>query len=131
LASQPVRLGGKYPSGAKDQIINTVRCRFNGVGRALSRGRIWRLQLPLVLAGAVILGSGFRDTYGHVLLSQTRDSSNHVPIFMYLGNGVAQLYPQAWVPDLAFTYRLFPSNSRRVGLHNSGLSIAISQYIKY
>jgi hypothetical protein len=39
----------------------------------LTRGRICRLQLQLVLASAVILKSEFRDNYYHILLSQIRD----------------------------------------------------------
>jgi hypothetical protein len=40
---------------------------------SLASGRICRLQLLLVLASAVIFGSEFRRTRGHILLSQIRD----------------------------------------------------------
>jgi hypothetical protein len=65
---------------------------------SLTRGRVCRLQLLLVLASAVILGSDCRGTHAHVLLSQIRDSPNlegQVPVFISPRNRVAQLYPQA------------------------------------
>jgi hypothetical protein len=40
---------------------------------SLTRGRLCRLQLLLVLASAVILGSEARGTRHHILLSQIRD----------------------------------------------------------
>jgi hypothetical protein len=45
------------------------------VGRSLSRGQVCRLQLLLVLASAVILGSDSRGTRDHILLSQIRNFS--------------------------------------------------------
>jgi hypothetical protein len=69
-----VYLGMKLPCGAYDQIFITVRqlrvcwCR----ALSLTRRRVCRLQLLLVLASAVILLSeslGFRD---HISLSQIR-----------------------------------------------------------
>jgi hypothetical protein len=42
------------------------------------RGWVCRLQLLLVLANAVILGSEYRGTHGYILLSQIRDYSNLV-----------------------------------------------------
>jgi hypothetical protein len=56
------------------------------------------LQLLLVLASTVILGSEARRTRDHILLSQIRDSANlecQVPVFISPNNRVAQLYPQA------------------------------------
>jgi hypothetical protein len=41
--------------------------------RSLMRGQICRLQLLMVLASAVILGSESRGTRDHILLSQIRD----------------------------------------------------------
>jgi hypothetical protein len=64
---------------------------------SLMRGRVCRIQLLLVLASAVILGSKSCGTHDHILLSQTRDSPNlegHVPVFLLPRNRVAQLYPQ-------------------------------------
>jgi hypothetical protein len=61
------------------------------------RERIYRLQLLLVLASAVILGSESRGTRDHILLSQIRDSPNlegQVSVFISPRNRVAQLYPQ-------------------------------------
>jgi hypothetical protein len=40
-------------------------------------GRICRLQLLLVLASAVILGSESRGTRDHILLSQIREKKRH------------------------------------------------------
>jgi hypothetical protein len=40
---------------------------------SLTRGRVCRLQLLLVLASAVILGSESRETHDNILLSQIRD----------------------------------------------------------
>jgi hypothetical protein len=98
--SRPISLGVKNPSGAYDQIFITVRqLRVCGCGvLSLTRERVCRLQLLLVLASAVILGSESGGTHDHILLSQIRDSPNlegQVHIFMSPRNRVAQLYPQA------------------------------------
>jgi hypothetical protein len=64
----------------------------------MTRGRVCRLHLLLVLASAVILRSQLRGSHDHILLSQIRDSPNmedQVPVFISLRNRVAQLYPQA------------------------------------
>jgi hypothetical protein len=64
----------------------------------LTRGRVCRLQLLLVLASSVILGSESRGTHDYILLSQIRDSPSlegQVPIFISPRNRVARLYPQA------------------------------------
>jgi hypothetical protein len=61
------------------------------------RGRVCRLQLMLILASAIILGSQSRGTHDHILLSQIRDSPNlegQVLAFTFLRNKVAQLYPR-------------------------------------
>jgi hypothetical protein len=73
--SRPVCLGIKHPSGAYDQTFMTVRqLRVCWCGAlSLTRGRVCRLQLLLVLASAVILWSESHGTRDHILLSQIRD----------------------------------------------------------
>jgi hypothetical protein len=59
--------------------------------------RICRLQLLLVFASAVILGTESCGTHDHILLSQIRESPNledQVPVFISPRNRVTQLYPQ-------------------------------------
>jgi hypothetical protein len=65
------------------------------------RERVCRLQMMLVLARAVILGSESHVTPDHIFLSQIRDSPNlegQVPVFIFPRNLVAQLYPRQWAP---------------------------------
>jgi hypothetical protein len=73
--SRPVCLGIKHPPGAYDQISISVRqLRVCWCGAlSLTRGRVCRLQLLLILASAVIFGSESRGTRDHILLSQIRD----------------------------------------------------------
>jgi hypothetical protein len=62
------------------------------------RERFCHLQLLLVLASAVILGSETRGTRDHILLSHNRDSPNlegQVPVFISPRNRAAQLHHQA------------------------------------
>jgi hypothetical protein len=61
MVSRSVCLGIKHPSNAYDQISITVR-----------QGRVCRLQLLLVLASAVILGTEFHATPDHILQPQIR-----------------------------------------------------------
>jgi hypothetical protein len=77
------------------------------VTSSLTRGWVCRSQLLLVLASAVILGSEYRGTHDHILLSQIRDSPNlegHVPVFISSRNRMAQLYPQALGSLLVASY---------------------------
>jgi hypothetical protein len=73
--SRPVCLGIKHPSGAYDQILVAVRQLriFSCRSLSLTRGRVCRLQLLLVLVSAVILGYEFGGARDHILLSQIRD----------------------------------------------------------
>jgi hypothetical protein len=62
------------------------------------------LQLLLALSSAVILESESRETHGHNLLSQFRDSpylEGQVLIFISPRNRVAQFYHRRWVPFLS------------------------------
>jgi hypothetical protein len=98
--SRPVYLGVKHPSAAYDQILITVRqLRVCSCGAlSLTRERVCRFLLLLVLASAVILGSESRGTHNHILLFQIRDSLNmegQVPVFIPSRNRVVHLYPQA------------------------------------
>jgi hypothetical protein len=97
--SRPVCLGIKHTSGAYDRIYITVRqlrvCLCGAL--SLTRELVCRLQLLLVLASAVILGSEYCGTRYHILLFQIRESSNlgQVPVYISPRNRLAQLYPQA------------------------------------
>jgi hypothetical protein len=77
--------------------VNTCGYSFY-VTSSLTRGRVCRLQLPLILACAVILRSESRRTHDYILLSQIRDCSNlkgQVPVFISRRMRVTQLCPQA------------------------------------
>jgi hypothetical protein len=75
---------------------------------SLTRERVCRLQLLLVLASAVILGSESRGTRDYILLSQIRDSPQlggpSPRICLSPRNSVAQLYPQALGPPFVASY---------------------------
>jgi hypothetical protein len=62
---------------------------------------VCRLQLLLVLASAVILGSESRGIHDHILLSQIQDSPNlegQVPVFIFPPGTVLLSYsPRHWV----------------------------------
>jgi hypothetical protein len=82
---------------------------FVDVGRSLSltKERVYRLQLLLVLASEVILGSESRGTRDHILLSQIRDSpklKGQVPVCIFPRNRVTRLYPQALGSIFAASY---------------------------
>jgi hypothetical protein len=125
MVSRPVSLGVKHQSGPLDQFFVIVRqLRVSWCGTpSLTRGRVCRLRLLLVLASAVILGSESSGTHDHILLSQIRDSLSlvgQVPIFIYARNRVAQLYLQALGPfssppttRMAMVEVFDPSSKRR------------------
>jgi hypothetical protein len=97
LATSPLRLTTRIFFFCQ---LNT--CGYSSyVTSYLARGRLCRLQLLLILASAVVLGSESRGTGDHILLSQIRDSPNlegQIPVFISPRNRVAQLYPRHWVP---------------------------------
>jgi hypothetical protein len=98
--SRSVCLGVKHPFGGQDQIFITLRqLRVCWCG-ALSptRERVCRLQLLLVLASAVILGSESHGTRDHTSLSQIRESPTwraRSPYLYLPRNRVTHLQPQA------------------------------------
>jgi hypothetical protein len=102
--SRPVCLGVKHLSEACDQIFTTVRQlrRVCWCGALTpTKERVCRLQLLLVLASAVLLGSESRGTHDHILLSQIRDSPNlecQVPVFIFPGTGWPSYTSMHWVP---------------------------------
>jgi hypothetical protein len=95
---QSVLVSSTHPELTTRFLLLSDSCGFVDVGRSLWRERVCRLQLLLVLASAVILGSESRGTRDHILLSQIRVSPNlegQIPVFIYPRNRVVQLYPQA------------------------------------
>jgi hypothetical protein len=93
LATRPLRLT------TQNFIFQLNTCDHSPyIMSSLTRGWVCRLQLLLVLASAVILRSGSRETHDYIILSQIRDSPNlegQVPMFISARNRVVQLYPQA------------------------------------
>jgi hypothetical protein len=66
-------------------VLLSDSCGFVDVERSLTSEGFCRLQLLLILASAVILGSESRGTHDHILLSQIRDSPDlegQVPVFI-------------------------------------------------
>jgi hypothetical protein len=92
LTTSPLRLTTRFFFQ-----LNTC-CHSPYVTSSLTRGRVYRLQLLLVLAIAVNLRFESRGTHDHILLSQIRESPNQegqVPVFISFRNRVPQLCPQA------------------------------------
>jgi hypothetical protein len=70
------------------------------VTSSLTRKWVYRLQLLLALASAVILRCESRGIHDHILLSQIRDFPNlgdQVSMFISPRNTVAQLYRQVFI----------------------------------
>jgi hypothetical protein len=123
--SRPVCLGVKHPTGTYDQSFTSItvsQLRFCWCGAlCLTRERVCRLQLLLVLASAVILGFKFRGTRDPILLSQIRDCTNlegQVPVFISPRNRVAQLYSQA-LPRLSRADAMYVTMAYLILLLNS------------
>jgi hypothetical protein len=101
--SRAVCNGVRHPSGAYDQIHITVRqLRLCLCGEhSLTRRRVCSLQLPLVLASAVILRFESRRTHDHILMSHLRLSNleGQFPIFISRRNSLARWYQAlGWSP---------------------------------
>jgi hypothetical protein len=97
----------KHLSWASDQIFITVRQLRIGWCEALSltRGRVCRLQLLLVLASAVILRSESRGTHDHILLSHNWD-------FLFIASYDSQGYVGSMRPRLQWIMCPFLTRSR-------------------
>jgi hypothetical protein len=77
---------------------------------SLTRGWVCRLQFLLVLARTVILGSEFRGTHGHILLSQIRDSPTWGATFPYVYSP-GRWWP-SYTPDHCFLFSSPPTTRR-------------------
>jgi hypothetical protein len=91
---QSVSLGAKALE-IQDQYFfqPNKRCYSHYIASSLTRRGVYRLQLFLVFASAVILGSESRRTHDHILLSRIRDYpclEGQIPVFISPRNRVAQ-----------------------------------------
>jgi hypothetical protein len=119
--SRPVCLGVRHPPWAYDQNCITVRhLRVCWCGAlSLTRERVCRLQLLLIFASAVILGSESRGTRDHILLSQIRESptlEHQVPIFISARNRVAQFRRLLRLAGLRWRYSTPPPHGGLFGI---------------
>jgi hypothetical protein len=95
------------------------------VALSLTRGRVCCLQLLLALAGAVILGSEFRGTRDHILLSQIGDFPIHRLLRLTgLRWGYWTLPPR--VPLLFFMNALPRKNHVLIPKQRFGLQLSVS-----
>jgi hypothetical protein len=111
----------KTPHSAYTQNYFCVLCAY--ITSSPTRGRVYHLQLLLVLASAVTLRSESRRTHDHIFLSQIRDSlhlEGQVSVFIPPRKRVVQLYPQALGSRFVASYdsqgtmEVFGAASRRV-----------------
>jgi hypothetical protein len=96
----------KAPIGSYDQILITVR-QLQGCwcgALSLTRGRVCRLLLLLVLASAVNLGFESRGTLGHILLSQIRDFFSSPPTSL---RATEEVFDPASTRDLKSEFILY------------------------
>jgi hypothetical protein len=98
LATSPLRLT------TSNFIFQLITCSYSSYVTPSQRRWVCRLQLLLLLVSAVIVGSETHGTHDHTLLSQIQVSPNlegQFPVFIYLRNRVARLYP----PSIGFPFR--------------------------
>jgi hypothetical protein len=123
--SRPVCLWIKHPFGAYDQIFITVRqLQVSWCGAlSLTRGRVYRLQLLLALANAVIFGSESRGSRDNILLSQIRD-------FLFVASYDSQGYGGDIRTRLHTDYYWLLGIWTRVGTHGKHGSLPSNGYMQ-
>jgi hypothetical protein len=121
---QSVRLGDK-PLETHDQclFLQLSTCGYSPyVTVSLTREWVCLLQLLLILASTVILWPGSRGTCDHILLSQTRHSSN-------LDGQVLVFLPEiGWH---GYTPRQFVQFSSSPTIRSAGCSFKMKYFVVY
>jgi hypothetical protein len=100
IYGQSVLLGDKSLRLTTSKFIFQLNiCGYSSyIASSLTIGRVYRLQLLLVLASDVTLRSESRRVHDHILMSQIRGAPNlegQVPVYISPRNRMARLYPQA------------------------------------